>query len=524
MSAFESLKFFGPELVLTIFILIVAFTDFFYRGRPDRKRMVITDASLTGVVLSMAAAILMADGGSRLIFFGMTAADGFAVFFKILLAGAVLLVGLISYRSSEVSDSEIGEFHVFLLALLLGMNLLASAANLLMIYLALEFVSIASYILTGSKRNDRASSEAALKYVIYGAFASGIMLFGMSYLYGLFGSLDLVALQSAIPERLAAASGTELLYLKATLAVAAVMVFAGFGYKIAAVPFHMWCPDVYQGAPTPITALLSVAPKAAGFAILMRFFFGTFTSAVAPFSVTTLDVPWLWVLGLVSAVTMTVGNLTAIQQTNLKRLLAYSSIAHAGYILMGVVALSEEGMFSVLFYLAVYLFMNLGAFFVILSVREKTGSEDIETYRGLGQREPFTAALFAIFLFSLAGLPPLAGFIGKFYLFAAVIKQASYWYYVLAVVGIVNSVVGLYYYARIIKAMYLEKSEDTSPVGILAFHKVLLFILVVPTLVLGLFWEPLQRGVSNSLSIAGTPVAAETSDEIQSPLAKAERD
>jgi NADH-quinone oxidoreductase subunit N len=499
--------------MITIFIVLVALTDLALRDRPERKRGILMDLSMTGVVLSVVVLLLAGNTSSnpKLIFFGMTAVDGFAVFFKFLLAGAVLMVGVVTYRSNEVASEDIGEFYVFLLALLLGMFLLSSAANLLMIYLALEFVSIASYILTGSKRNSRASSEAALKYVIYGAFASALMLFGMSYLYGLFGSLDLSALQTAIPERLAAVSGQELFALKVTLGLSVVLVFAGFGYKIAAVPFHMWCPDVYQGAPTPVTAILSVAPKAAGFAVLFRFLFGTLTTAHAPFALTG-DVPFLWILGAVSAVTMTVGNLTAVHQTNLKRLLAYSSIAHAGYLLMGVVAFSREGMFAVLFYLIVYLFMNLGAFFVILAVREKTGSEEIDAYRGLVRREPFTAVLFGIFLFSLAGLPPLAGFIGKFYLFAAVLKHASYWYYVLAVIGIVNSVIGLYYYARIIRAMFFDTAEDTSPMGLLVFHKVLLFILVVPTLVFGLFWQPLVTGVSDSLSIEGS-IQAEATQE-----------
>jgi NADH-quinone oxidoreductase subunit N len=521
LTAFESLKFFTPEILLTIFIVITALTDLFLKGDSGRKRGIIMDTAMVGVVLSIVAMIMMKDTSPKLIFFGMTAMDGFAVFFKFLLAGAVLLVGIVSYKSNEISSSEAGEFYTFLLALLLGMNLLASAANLLMIYLALEFVSIVSYILTGSKRQDKASSEAALKYVIYGAFASAIMLFGMSYLYGLFGSLDLVTLQTAIPERLAATSGQGLLVLRATLGLSIVLIFAGFGYKIAAVPFHMWCPDVYQGAPTPVTALLSVAPKAAGFAVLLRFLFGTFTSPHVSFEITTANVPWPWIIGLVSAITMTVGNLTAIQQTNIKRLLAYSSIAHAGYLLMGVVTMSREGLFSVLFYLVVYLFMNLGAFFVVLAVREKTGSEEIEDYNGLGKREPFTAVLLAIFLFSLAGLPPLAGFIGKFFLFVAVIKMASYWYYVLAVVGIINSVIGLYYYARIIKAMFFADAKDASPVGILAYHKVLMFILVVPTLVFGLFWGPLAKGVNNSLTIEGSVDAVEmsgTSEEI--PLAQ----
>ncbi len=504
MSAVESLRYFWPELILAGFVLLAVLGDLVLRGHPAQRRRILTLLSAAGVLAAGAAVLALAGRAPVLVFFGMAAVDGLAVFIKLLAATAVLCVILYAYRSSEIATSVYGELQAFLLAMLLGMFLLASATNLLMIYLALEFVSIASYLLTGLKRASRPASEAALKYVIYGAFASGIMLFGMSYLYGLCGSLDLGELRSGLAQRLAGAAGGEATLIRATLATAVIFVLGGFTYKIAAAPFHMWCPDVYEGAATPVTALLSVAPKAAGFAVLVRFFLSTFTGLSAPF-VPTIDLPWPWILGIISAVTMTIGNLSALHQTNLKRLLAYSSIAHAGYILMGVVAASGEGLFAVLFYLAVYLFMNLGAFLAILAVREKTGSESLEAYRGLGRRDPLLAVLFAICLFSLAGLPPLAGFIGKFYLFAALLKNAGSGYYLLAVIGILNSVVALYYYARIIKAMFLEPGEaGVAPLGILALHKVLLLVLVVPTLLFGVYWEPLVRGVRSSLTIEGS--------------------
>jgi NADH-quinone oxidoreductase subunit N len=326
-----------------------------------------------------------------------------------------------------------------------------------------------------------------LKYAIYGAFSSGLMLYGMSLVYGLTGTFNIYeigqVLNSSAPDRL-------------TLFIAAVLMLAGFGYKISAVPFHFWAPDVYEGAPTPITAFLSVGPKAAGFALLMRFFNVAFAaSGTNGDSSSWLALPgleWPQLLAWIAAATMTLGNLIAIVQVNLKRLLAYSSIAHAGYALMGVVLLSEQGISATMFYLVVYYLMNLGAFLVVIINQDMLGSESINDYQGLAWRAPIPAVAMGVFLFSLTGLPPTGGFVGKFYLFAALIKGQFYW---LAVVGIINSVISLYYYARILKAMFFEKadSQKSAVLAVSPFYVVLLAVLVLPTILLGVYWTPLAE-------------------------------
>jgi NADH-quinone oxidoreductase subunit N len=260
-------------------------------------------------------------------------------------------------------------------------------------------------------------------------------------------------------------------------------ILAGVGYKIASVPFHMWSPDVYEGAPIPITAFLSVASKAAGFALFIRLFYLGFKSVDA-------SIEWSLMLAVVSALTMTVGNLAALPQQNVKRLLAYSSISHGGFLLMGGVLLTSEGLQAILIYLVIYLFMNLGAFFVVILVANEVGSETIDGYRGLISRAPLIAVSMAIFLFSLTGLPPLAGFAGKWILFAAVIKERLYW---LAIIGLLNSVVSLYYYVRIVKAMFLETADDTESLSFSPGSLVLLLVFVVPTLLLGIYWNPLYE-------------------------------
>jgi NADH-quinone oxidoreductase subunit N len=317
------------------------------------------------------------------------------------------------------------------------------------------------------------------------------MLYGFSLLYGLTGTLDLTQIGGA----LAGLEGSAASRLALTAAV--LLSLCGFGYKVAAVPFHMWCPDVYQGAPTPFTAFLSVGPKAAGLAVLMRFLL---TALGDP---TGTSFPWPLLIGMLAAITMTLGNLTALVQTNVKRLLAFSSIAHAGYLLMAVSVGSPSAIRAVQLYLVFYLLMNLGAFLAVQAVRARTGSENLETYRGLGMRSPLLAGLLALFLFSLTGLPPLAGFIGKFYLFAALLEAGTSFYIVLAMIGAVNSAISLYYYARVMKAMYLTKgAENATPVPLGGAYSVLLLLLAVPTLILGVYWFPLADALHAAVVLA----------------------
>ncbi len=372
-----------------------------------------------------------------------------------------------------------------------------------MIYLAVELSSLTSYVLSGYTKESPDSSEASLKYLIYGALSSGLMLYGMSILYGLTDTLSIYALNRELPAILAAGGSGSYAAL-----IAGVLILAGFGYKISAVPFHFWAPDVYEGAPITITAFLAVGSKAAGFALLMRFFKVTFidttAAALPPGAWATLQgVEWTTILAVLSVLTMTVGNLIAIWQNNLKRLLAYSSIAHAGYMLMGVVVLNNEGLSAVMLYFVVYLFMNLGAFLCVMLIADKTGSEDIEEYKGLGSRTPFLAVAFTIFLVSLTGIPPTAGFIGKLYLFSALINHGWVW---LAIVGAINSVIALYYYLRIVRNMFLRPGDEAQPAiafGPLQIATVL--VLLVPTLLFGLYFSPISRLAQASVQIFGTP-------------------
>ena len=501
MSAVEanldSLKYFCAEMTLVLGILAALLAD--RLARPDRRRAVAGVVSLVTLGLTLVAALWTRTGGPLPLFNGMVAFDPFAVFFKVFFVAVTGFTVCFAMRSDEISPRRSGEFCALLLSLTLGLFLMASARNLLMIYVGIEMVSLVSYVLVGYKRRDRRSGEASLKYVIYGGAASGVMIYGMSLLYGLFGSLDLGAINEAW-QQMAAADGVPRL----ALIVSVFFIVAGLGFKIAAVPFHMWCPDAYEGAPTPVTAFLSVGPKAAGFAVLIRFFFTVFVSpeslASGQNALTVLgDLPWPLIIGIISIATMTLGNLSALNQTNVKRLLAYSSIAHAGYLLMGFVVVSTDGLAAILFYLVVYLFMNLGAFLVVMAVRDATGGEELSDFRGLGTRAPFAAISMGVFLFSLTGLPPLAGFIGKFYIFAAVIEHGGGFYYVLALIGAVNTAISLYYYARIARAMFLEQASTTEPVSVDKLNRIMLGLLVLPTLVLGIYWEPLRTAVVNSL-------------------------
>jgi len=383
-----------------------------------------------------------------------------------------------------------GEYYGLLVSSTLGMYFMSSASNLLMAYLALEFVSLTSYALTGFLRHDRRSGEAALKYLIYGGVASGTMIYGMSWIFGLTGSMDFAHINAALMQSDAN---------KLAVFIAVLLTLAGFGYKVAAVPFHMWVPDVYTGAPIPIAAFLSVGSKAAGFALLMRFFYPALSHLGADGTWQFLPgVDWPQLVLVLCMVTMTLGNLAALSQRNVKRLLAYSSIAHAGYMLMGFVVLSNEGLRAMMFYMVVYYLMNIGAFLVVMIVANSTGREDIEGYRGLAWRGGAAPAVaLAVFLFSLTGLPPLAGFIGKFYLFAAVIRQQ---FYFLALVGVLNSVISLYYYARVVRTMFLDFPEgDEAPVTVGLHNGSLMWGLCAATLVLGVYWSPVIGLAERSL-------------------------
>src|SRR6059058_4051422 len=509
MDNITSLRLFWPESVLTVAVLAMFIQDLIVRRSP-RRELVLTLAALFWLGVTAAALAITPEGNVPL-FGGLIQHDPLRVFFGWLFLGAAALTVVIVPKSQQISPARLGEFLALLFALLLGMFLMASATDLLMIYLSVETVSLVSYVLTSFRRADRKANEAALKYVIYGGVASGVMLYGMSILYGLFATTKLMgpggigAQLTDVTSRLfmAQAFGGQPA-AQLALVVAVIFVLAGVGYKIASVPFHMWCPDVYEGAPTPFTAFLSVGPKAAGFAVAIRFFFAIFEKQLPGGAYAHVsDVPWPAIIGIISAATMTLGNVTALVQNNLKRMLAYSSIAHAGYLLMGLAAASAAGVQSILVYLIVYVLMNVGAFLVIIVVARVTGGEDIGDFRGLGSKAPIAALALTVFLFSLTGIPPFAGFAGKYLIFAALVQRGGFWNVLLAVIGVLNSAVSLFYYARIIKAMYLEDAVDERPLAVPAVYTGLLVALAVPVLALGVYWAPLVRWAA--AAFGGTP-------------------
>ncbi len=509
----DSLRYFWPETLLILGAMALFIADLVFK-KPEKRVAALTTLTLLVLLASAAATWTLGGAAGKSLFNGLMVHDSLALYFKWFFLGATALAVWIAAPSKEIAPERMGEYFALLLAMCLGLNLMASSTDLLMVYLSLELVSLVSYVLTGYRRADRRAAEASLKYVIYGGVASGVMVFGISYIYGLLGTTDLTVLAKNLTQFDPASSAQVLSRVGGQLAliVAVVFVLAGIGYKVASVPWHMWCPDVYEGAPTPFTAFLSVAPKAAGFAVALRFFFGAMASVISdrPEQAARIaaGVPWPAILAVVAAATMTLGNFSALNQTNLKRLLAYSSIAHAGYIMMGLASGTNIGNQSVLIYLTVYLFMNLGAFLVVVAVARGAGTESIFDYRGLGKRAPFAAIALAIFLFSLTGLPPLAGFVGKFYLFAAVVVKARSAYgidatgwWCLALIGVLNSAVSLYYYARVVRAMFLEKAVDETKVEIPLSYSGLLVGLVAAVLVFGVWWAPIADAAQNAVRV-----------------------
>ena len=468
MTLSQTLALLSPELVLVITGLVVLGLDLAWRDEGKKEWLpYVALAGLGGTL----AAIVALWGRELVLFSGIYTVDSFAFFFKIMAIESTGLVILSAIEFMRGRTPYRGEFYSLLLFAALAIGLIASATDLIMIYLAIELLSITSYILTGYLREDPKSNEAAIKYFLYGATASAAMLYGMSLLYGATGSTNLSQIAMALRDAEAS--------LRGIIFPAVIFLLVGFGFKIGAVPFHQWAPDAYEGAPTPVTAFLSVGPKAAGFAVLAR----VFLTALPAFQPDRIAL-----LAAISAVTMTLGNLVAIWQKNIKHMLAYSSIAQAGYILLGVVAASALGMTSLVFYLIIYLFANLGAFIVIITFSNRGGGDAIEDYAGLSQRSPGLALAMLLFLLSLAGIPPLAGFIGKFYLFAAVMKEGFLW---LVLVAVLNSIVSLYYYLQVVRQMYIIPPRTEEPVPASRALSGALLITMAGVLLLGIYPAPL---------------------------------
>jgi NADH-quinone oxidoreductase subunit N len=489
-----------PEIVLTLAAFVILGLDIVWRGDQARERWLPWIAFL-GLLLTLAATIIVwpmaGPSGQGLILgvgqgFGgagspMLALDGLALFFKLF---TVLILAIVTLSAGEYVQKHTpyrGEFYALMLLAGLSIMLASAATNLVMIYLSIEFLSITSYILTGYLRNDLRSIEGAVKYFIYGAATSAVMLYGFSLLYGATGTTDLAAMSTALSN---GSATIRWLVLPAT-----IMALAGLGFKIALVPFHQWSPDAYEGAPTPVTAFLSVGPKAAGFAVLVRLL----VTALPAF-----QVDWTGVLAGVAIVTMSLGNLVALWQTNVKRLLAYSSIAQAGYMLIGLAAFAPQsqswttGLNGLLIYLFAYLFTNLGAFAVVIAVENRTGSANIPDFAGLIRRSPFLAVSMFVFLLSLIGIPPTGGFLGKLFVFGAAIQREMI---LLAVVAIINSVISVYYYYAIMRQMFFGEVVEASSIQPTPSLRLVVGVNVVMVLAIALYAEPFIRLATQSVQI-----------------------
>ena len=457
-----------PMLVLAATAVVVILLDLLPpRERKDHLGFV----SALGVVLALVMTYWMTfsiGGGELRGFRGMVVLDPFALFFNVVIGYATGLVILLSMDYIRREGQEAGEFYILILLSSLGMMLMASAGDLIIVFLGLETMSIALYVLTGFFRHRLEAGEASLKYFLMGAFASGFFLYGIALIFGATGSTNLDRIANAV----AAGAGRDPM-----LAVGFGLLLVGFGFKISAVPFHMWAPDAYEGAPTSITALIATGSKAAAFASLLRVLLTSLRGA-------PLD--WPMLMWGMAAITMTVGNVVALAQQNIKRMLAYSSIAHVGYMLVGVVAGGSLGNGSVLFYLLVYTFTTAGAFGAVLLL-ERNGREAVQLadYGGLATRHPVLAVALSVFLLSLIGIPPTAGFVGKFYLFGAAVKSGYVW---LAVIGVLNSAVAAYYYLRLIVFMYMREPEGAPTVLTPSFSGALALVVAI--------WGVVQLGVA----------------------------
>jgi len=444
----------APVLTMTLTGCVVMLVDLFAPRMAGKGHLAIV--SLAGLAITAFLAAWSWDYNNPAAFGGMVAADTFTQFFNLLFAFIVAVTILLSQAQLEREDFHAGEYYSLLLFSAAGLMLMASATDLIMVFLGVELLSISLYIRAGFSRLRLESEEASIKYLLLGSFATGFLLFGISLVYGATGSTNLGCVGEALGSRseFTLCAGTA----GASPAVAAVfaghspvillagmgLLIVGLGFKAAVAPFHMWTPDVYEGAPTAVTAYMSVAAKAAAFAAVLRVFMIAFPSLAAE---------WSGMIGVIAALTMIVGNTVAIAQTNIKRMLAYSSIAHAGYILVAIVAANPLGAQSVLFYTLAYTFMNLGAFaIVILLGRRGEENELLSDYAGLGYRQPVLGLLMSLFMLSLAGIPPTAGFVGKFYIFSAAIQAGQN---VLAVIGVLASVISVYFYLRLIYLMYM---------------------------------------------------------------------
>jgi NADH-quinone oxidoreductase subunit N len=461
-----------PEIVLSLFGMLVMVLEPLLDEKKSQKLLGLI--ALLGTLAALGATWFMGQSPG-LAFWNMIQVDGFSVFFHVLIIAIAAVVILSSYEYMTVQRIRAGEYYALILFGTVGMVLMSSAVELVLIFIALEISSISSYVLAGFRRHEAASAESSLKYFLLGSFATAFFLYGVALMFGATGSTNIDLISKALQ-----AGPIPLLAY-----VAVALMFVGLGFKVAAAPFHVWTPDVYEGAPAPVVGLMSTGPKAAAFAVLLRVIF-------------VFHVPgMLWLVWISAALSMTLGNIGALVQNNVKRLLAYSSIAHAGYLLVAFAALPALGTSAAMFYTAAYAAMNLGAFAVV-SHFANAGERyvTLEDYEGLGQRSPLLAATLTIFLLSLIGIPMTGGFFAKFYVFSAAVKSGLIW---LTIIGVLNSGIGAYYYLRIIVMMYMRESRKEVPVTRVPFAlAIALATCMAATLYLGLFPSSILQRAQDS--------------------------
>jgi NADH-quinone oxidoreductase subunit N len=473
------LALFGCAILLFDVIRSLGFSD--PRQRKGLVLFVILAEGFTAYGLYFKQqAFLTANGLSEFVgFHGAVTVDGFSIFFNWIFLVAALIVAVVSYKYLEIAGEHHGEYYSLILFAQCGMYFLATGTDLVTLFIGLELMALCFYVMVGFLRGDKRSNEAALKYLLLGAFATGFLVYGFSVMYGLAGSTKLADIQAAVAQR-------EPWDPVVFLAMATTAI--GLLFKVSAAPFHMWAPDAYEGAPTTVTAYLAVASKAASFAFLLRIFTGPLAPAREA---------WEPLLAAVAIVTLTLGNLAAINQTNIKRLLAYSSISHAGYMLLGLVAGNEHGIQGIMVYIMVYTFMNLGAFLVVVALRRQNIiGEDLDDFAGLMRKSPASAVLMLIFLLSLAGIPPTAGFLGKYYIFLSLIETRHYG---LAVVGVAYVAVAIYYYFKIVRSMFVREETEKAPLALSFGLRVSLAAAGLMTLIIGIYPEPFLRLAQGSL-------------------------
>ncbi len=456
------------EIAVAILGIVLLVTGLLLPGSRKKVNGFIAVAALTGLLIYSFAGGGPANGE---FFMGMYSADSMTLYFKQLFMIAAIFVAIMSLSYTERFQENGGEYYSILVFALLGMMVMVSANDFITLYIGLELMTISFIILTGFDKSSLKSAEAGIKYVLLSAMSSAILLYGLSLFYGLSGSTGIGGFVEY-----ARSGGASPMFV-----VAVIMLLAGLGFKITAVPFHMWSPDIYEGAPTPITAFLASGSKAAAFAVLIRMLTVMLQDYYAVFA---------GILIMLAVLTMIVGNLAAIPQKNIKRMLAYSSISHAGYILLGLVAFTDLGAGAMLYYIFIYIFATLGAFSSVAALSAGTGkgNDEIEDFRGMWRRSPFITAVLMICLLSMAGIPPAAGFIGKFYLFASVVNRGYVW---LALLAIGMSVVSVYYYIMVIRVMLAPVPEDTEKISVAPSHKLVMATAAAVTIFLGIYAAPL---------------------------------